>query len=212
VEDLTKLKIYEAAASDGPWGAPIEEVTDVGSYPDYIDHYTTALALSKVNWFTIIWEDSKGAETDRSNPIQGGADDLVSEIMDLVEERDHTLDTQVVRQETEFLLEQYYHIDPYTATEDSYMRKIGLARLVQARVMLNRIASSSSSSGWTAGLVSMKSGGSADKATVIWLLEEAAKGLGWNYARVAQMATMVIAGGMSSYENYISEPILIEVE
>lgn len=216
-EDLVKLRIFESVAAEGPWTNVIEEVTgvDLGTYPDYISQYTTNLAASKTNWFSIQWEDDKGAVTEISNPVQGGTSTLVGEIIALVGERDITLDDQVVRQETEFAIETYFGSDPYLATTDSYRVKVGLARLVQARSMMSTLATASgTNSGWTAGLVSMKSGTSASTSEnlIRWLLEEAANGLGLSVARVAQMAQMVIAGGLSTYNGNGTAPVLVEVE
>lgn len=222
-EDLTKLRIFEAASPAGPWITPIEILDLVAAgkvFPDYLSEYTTDDAANTTDWFAIQWEDAGGARTEISNAMQGGTTTMVGEIIDLVAERDHTLDEQTVRQETEFAIESYFGKDPYTVDTDTtnYRIRIGLARIVQARSMLNRLAATSSSgtsSGWTAGLVSMKSGSdsqSASEGLIRWLLQEAGNLLGWNYARVAQMATVVIAGGQSAYEIDYAEPILIGVE
>ena len=220
-QSLTKLLIYEAASADGPWGTPIEVVTEIGSYPDYISEYTTNDAVSRINWFAIQWEDAGGARTELSNPIQGGSSTFVGEIVSLVGERDHSLDEQVVRQEAEVAIEDYFGIDPYTvnAVNVNYRTKVGLAKLVQARSMLNNLilaASVGSSSGWTAGLVSMKSGTSegskASEALIRWLLSEAAGALRLNFSRIARMATPVIAGGMSEIVTADISRLMIEVE
>jgi hypothetical protein len=219
-EDLILLRIFEAPTAAGPFDVPIEEVdlaAEGAVYPDYISEYTTDLAVSTTNYFTVQFEDDKGALTDMSNPVQGGTGTFVGEIMDLVKERDHTLDEQTVRQEAEFAIETYFGIDPYTVVSatTSYRIRIGLARLVQARTMINRFAqvAGASASSWTAGLVSMKSStGSSDQALVKWLLEQAAEGLGLNYSRIAQMATMVIAGGLSAHQLGYAEAVLVAVE
>ena len=112
-EDLTKLRIFEATDAAGPWNE-IEVVTAIGEYPNYISSYTTNLATSNTNWFSIQWEDAKGAQTDQSNAIQGGTETLVGEIVDRVLVRDNTLDEQVVLAETEALIERYFGCDPYT--------------------------------------------------------------------------------------------------
>lgn len=222
-EDLTKLHIFEAASPAGPFITPIETVNLVTEgivFPDYISEYTTDQAANTTDWFAIQWEDEGGAKTEISNAMQGGTTTLVGEIIDLVNERDHTLDEQTVRQESEFAIESFFGKDPYTVDSETttYRIRIGLARVVQARAMLNRLAATSSSgsgSGWTAGLVSMKSSTDsqgASESLIRWLLQEAGNLLGWNYARVAQMATMTIAGGMSAYEIAFPEPILIAVD
>ena len=215
-EDLKYLKIYEEASPTGVWDTVIETVDlDAldAAYPEYISEYETNMALSATDWFAIQWIGRKGAVGGLSNPMQGGTSSLVGEIVELVGQRDSNLDAQVVRQETEFAIETYFGQDPYTATTDSYRIRVGLARLVQARTMLSDLAKGGgSNSGWTAGLVSMKSGTTGNEKLVRWLLEQAAIGLGMNYARIAQMATMVIAGGMSAYDVSVAVPVLVEVE
>jgi len=216
-EDLTKLRIFEATDAAGPWNE-IEVVTDIGSYPNYISSYTTNLATSAVNWFSIQWEDAKGAQTDQSNAIQGGTETLVGEIVDRVLVRDNTLDEQVVLAETEALLERYFRQDPYTVDPASvgYATKNSLAKMVQAKSMYSKVISSSSSSdSWTAGLVSMKaSSGSATQTLEIIdnLMAEAARELGVGVSIVAQMMEIPIAGGMSRIVSADISRLLIEVE
>ena len=214
-ENLDALLIYEAASADGPWVTPIETVTAIGSYPDYIDEYTTDQAASKVNCFAIQWRDSKGALTEISNPIQGGTTTLVGEVIQLVEQRDESLDPQVVRQEVETALEIYYGVDPYSlASEASYRIKNGLAKLAQARAMINPSRLVGSNTGWTAGLVSMKSGSDVETDTkmIQMLIDSVSVDLGLRRSRVAQMAEMVIAGGMSEIVSADISRLLIEVE
>jgi hypothetical protein len=216
-EDLTKLHIFESTDPAGPW-TEIEVVTAIGEYPNYISSYTTELASSAINWFSIQWEDSKGAKTDQSNSIQGGTETLVGEIVDRVLVRDGTLDEQVVLAETEALLERYFGQDPYTVDPNSvgYATKNSLAKMVQAKSMYSKfVTSSSTSGGWTAGLVSMKS--SSGDATAIMdvidaLMKEAARELGVGVSIVAQMMEIPIAGGMSRIVSADISRLLIEVE
>lgn len=217
--DLTKLRIYEGPDSTGPFNL-IEEITPVGGYPDYISEYTTTLAGSLANWFAIEWEDSKGARTDLSAAVQGGTTTFVGEIIALVMARDATLDPQVVQQEAEAAVETYFGTDPYTVTSSTvrFSVKVGLARLVQARSMLNSLitsASVSASSGWTSGLVSMKSGTDQAKQSeslIRYLLQAAAESLGFGIGRIAQMAVPTIAGGLSEIVTADISRLLIEVE
>lgn len=229
-ENLKSLHIFEAPDSSGPW-VEIEEVTGVaiGSFPDYIDEYTTQAATSGIDWFAIQWEDTGGAFTEMSNPIQGGTRSFVAEIIDLVTERDESLDAQVVRQETEVAVETYFGQDPYTVdgTNVNYTKKVGLARLVQARTLINAAvaqaastAAATSGAGWTAGLVSMKGSSSSEVAKtaavnsdlIKWLLEQASRQLGLNWSRIVQMAEIPIAGGLSEIVSADISRLQIEVE
>ncbi len=215
-KDLAALLIYEEVSAEGPFDTLIETAIEIGVYPDYISEYTTDQAVSNVNWFAIQWQDVKGARTEISNPIQGGSSSLVGEIVSLVGERDHTLDDQVVRQEVEFALESYFNTDPYalSMSNTNFRQRIGIARLVQARVMMSQVArSSGTTSGWTAGLVSMKSGDvSSNERLIGWLLKEAMLGLGLSTSRIAQMAELPIAGGLSRIVTADISRLLIEVE
>lgn len=216
-EELTTLRIFEATDKSGPW-TEIEAVTEIGTYPNYISSYTTNLASNAINWFSIQWEDAKGAKTDQSNAIQGGTETLVGEIVDRVLVRDGTLDEQVVLAETEALIERYFGVDPYTVDPNSvgYATKNSLAKMVQAKSMYSKVVTSSSTSGgWTAGLVSMKSS-SGDSTTsmdiIDSLMKEAARELGVGVSIVAQMMAIPIAGGFSQIVSADISRLLIEVE
>ena len=79
-DNIVKLHIYESSAQGGPF-SEIELVTEVGTWPNYIDHYTTANATALDDWFAIQWEDDKGAKSVLSSPVKGGTDYLVREVM-----------------------------------------------------------------------------------------------------------------------------------
>jgi hypothetical protein len=202
--DLTDLEIEESASKDGPWGAPIEIVTPVGTYPNYLSSYTTDQAAATTNWFRIRFKDSKGAYTPYSQPIKGGTDNVVSLLVDRVLLRDPNISEAVAQQEAEAVLQWYfkgvdpYGIDPATVT---YTQMSGLTLLTLARALLfdQLVGSTSSADGWTAGLVSIKSGStsSAGKADILELLKQANTLLGLNISVIAQMDEISIAGGQS---------------
>lgn len=215
-DDLEKLHIFEATSVNGPW-ALIETVDEIGSYPDYISNYTTELATNSINWFSIQWEDDKGAKTDQSNAIQGGTETLVGDIVSRVHVRDASLDEQVVLQETEAILERYFNTNPYTVPADSigYATKNSLAKIIHAKSMFTTVlVSTGSANSWTAGLVSMKS--STDTKSnldiIKYLMQEAARELGLGISIVAQMARLEIAGGFSEIVSADISRLLIEVE
>ena len=220
LEGFTKLNIYEADTAELAPGSKIETV--VVDPVDPISQYTTQQATGLNKWFSIQWEDASGGLSEMSNPIQGGTTTFIGEIIDLVRERDSSLDEQVVRQEAEAAIESFFGVDPYSIEFGSqrYAVKIGLARLVQARSLINGLVTttsvSSSNSGWTAGLVSMKSG-TADQvkqseSLIKWLLEQASLSLGLSGSRIAQMAVPVIAGGFSEVVTADISRLMIEVE
>jgi hypothetical protein len=218
-EDLTKLHIFESPNATGPW-TNIETVTAVGTYPNYISSYTTNLAASALSWFSIQWEDSKGAKTDQSNSIRGGTETLVGEIVDRVLVRDGTLDEQVVLAETEAIIERYFGTDPYTIDPSTvgYATKNSLAKIVQAKSMYSTlITSATTGDSWTAGLVSMKSSSGSSSGTnalavIDALMKEAARELGLGVSIVAQMANLQIAGGFSQIVSADISRLMIEVE
>ena len=158
-EGIVKLTIFEAPAALGPF-LSIEEVTEVGSYPTYINNYTTDLATSKTNWFAIQWEDSKGAVSPMSSAVQGGMSTLAGEIVDRVMLRDPNLNQNVVMQEALAVIELYFKQDPMTIplSEASYAELSGLTLLTMARCYIVSTATQTSTEDYTSGLVSQKSG------------------------------------------------------
>lgn len=217
-EELVKLYIYEAAAAGGPWTL-IETLTEIGDYPNYISDYTTTLAQDAIHWFSIQWEDAKGAKTTQSNPIQGGTSTYVGEIVDRVHVRDASLDEQVVLQETEAIVEQFFNKDPYTvpANATGYAVKNSIAKAVHAKCLYAVVLTTTTggASSWTAGLVSMKSSTDSTKQTlanVELMLKEASRELGMGVSVVAQMVGIEIAGGLSQIVSADISRLLIEVE
>lgn len=201
IPDLAKLYILEGPSATGPF-VSIETITSIGTYPGYIDHYTTALATSATDWFAIQWEDGVGAKTDISAPIQGGETTLVAEIVKRVRERDSGLSLQVIQQEAEGAIESYFGGDPYdpdlvdTAT---YGQKNGLTYMVLARALMSTVVASIAASlnvdQATIGLISFKSGTSTSSGTkttsfdsIQKLLDMANALLGLTGSRVLQIA------------------------
>lgn len=179
--DLTSLLIYESSTASGPF-VLIETVTPVGTYPDYITHYTTSFATSVSNYFAIEWEDSKGGRTAMSAAVQGGTELAIGMIVNRVLLRDPTLNSIVVEQEAEAVITSYFNVadahDPSispTAAELS-----ALTYMTLARAYIGAVISASSSDSYSAGLVSQKaSTSSGDKTKLIeWLLGQSARVLG----------------------------------
>jgi hypothetical protein len=196
--NLVKLHILEASSSAGPF-VNIDSTVEIGTYPDYISEFTTDLATQGNYWFAIQWEDSKGALSPVSEPVQGGTTTLISEIVNRVMLRRPSADELVVSQEAEAAIDDYFHTtNPDPALVPSRV-KSGLTYAVLARVQLSDIAAATSSSGasFTAGLVSMKSDSSntSNLSDVEAMLKLASRYLGMTYARVAQMCIPEIAHG-----------------
>lgn len=213
--NIVALRIYEGVTKDGPF-IQIERTTNVGVAPNYITRYTTNLATAIADWFTIQWEDSGGALSPMSQAIQGGTTTLVHRIIDRVLVRDSSLNERIVSQEAEGVIQTYYGdtVDPYNPTlKPNYRILSGLTLLTLARSKLQSIAASGNVSGWTAGLVSMKSGTAASSLKDIQaLIAEAGTMLGMRYSMVAQMAVPEIVRGLSQVVTADISRLLIEVE
>ena len=193
---LVALLIEEAIASTGPW-SQIEEVTPVGTYPEYISEYTTDDAAGLTNWFRIRWRDNKGAHTEYTQPIQGGTETLPSKIVDRVLLRDSTIKEGVALEEAEGVIEWYFNVDPYVidASTVKYNVLSGLTYLVMARAYMVELLSSADTESFTAGLVAMKSGSSTRSEKSIKSFVTWANGLlGTNYSVVAVMEPVEIPG------------------
>src|SRR4051794_40999802 len=87
VEDLVSLHILESTSATGPF-TEIQTVTSIGTYPAYIDHFTTTLATSALHWFAVQWENAGGVRTEVSAAIQGGTESLVWRIVSRARQRD----------------------------------------------------------------------------------------------------------------------------
>lgn len=196
VDDIVKLHVYEAPSVDGVF-TEIEVTADVGTYPNYIDRFTTVQAVSQTDWFAIAWEDAAGNISDLSIPVQAGTETLVGEIVDQVRFRQPSIQENVISLEALAAIEAVYPTeDPAVKLKDdvNYRTLSGLVLLTQARALM---ISQSSASQWTAGIVSMKS----DSGTTVSLdridrmLNQAASLLGLSYSVILQLAELPVAGG-----------------
>jgi len=191
VPDLTTLKIYEAAVKTGPYTV-IETVTPVGTQGSYISEYTTNVATSLTDWFAIEWLDSKGASFGVSQGVQGGVESLVSEIVDRIMLRDPSVNEGVAGQEAEAVVEQFYGTtDPLAMlkSDATAVELSGLTLLALVRSKIATISSSSTSTSYTAGLVSQSGGSGAETnfAALEKLLEQANAILGTSFSVILQM-------------------------
>jgi hypothetical protein len=173
IPDITKLLIYEASSSAGP-DTLIETVTPVGAYPTYLSRYTTTAATNALNWFSVDWEDSKGARVGRSTRMQGGTQTVISKLINRVMLRDASLSENIVAQEAEAVIFDYFDVaDPYDPALTATPRQLaGLTYLVQARSYIAAvITSSATSDSYTAGLISQKAGDTTVATNRIQLIQ-----------------------------------------
>jgi hypothetical protein len=164
--DVTTLVIWEAAAATGPW-TKIDETSAIGSFPTYVNYYTTTLAQDANNWFAISWKTSAGVESDISEPMQGGSDTLVGKVVDRVLQRDPSINAGIATQEAEVVIERYYLTDPYLVDPGvSYATLNGLVYLTLARCLFSKFVSTSTSqvNRVTIGLLTMQGGSSTASA------------------------------------------------
>jgi len=196
IPDLTKLHIYEAPAADGTFN-PIEEVTAIGEYPNYISYYTTELAIDDEDWFAIEWEDSKGALFGISQPVQGNTQTAVGRIVQYALLRDSSINEIIAAQEAEAVVELVMGTsDPLSVLSTSVTANqlSGMTLLTMARVYMMSVISSGSSESFTAGLVSMKSGNQRDLRGIEDIIKAANLLLNRNYSVVAVMESVEIPG------------------
>ena len=211
-DDIVKLHILESATATSTLNE-IEVVTDIGSAPNYINEYTTILAVNAADWFAIQWEDDKGALTEISDRIQGGTRTVVLDVIDRVLERSPGLAESIARHEAEATVEWYFHVDPYTVTEDEledgrkYTILQGLTHLVLARSMIVQLVQSAQLNvdSVTLGLVTMRSGSSSSSSSstitdkqIQDLIDLANKELGINTSVVLQLEEIVNYYGQST--------------
>ena len=208
--NLIKLHILESTSALGPW-SEIEVVTfPLGEPPT---DYTTNVAISATDWFSIQWEDNKGAFSDLSPAVQGGVDLLIHKVVKRVMERDSTLDRRVVVQEAEAVIESFFGSDPYSPTLTATYRQLsGLTYLVLARsaiatAVISSTSGSSNVASATLGLVSFRNeAGTASAVTkaqedVKALLDLANMYLGISTSFVMQLEEICTTYSLSSYDH-----------
>jgi hypothetical protein len=89
-------------------------------------------------------------------------------------QRGATAIESVVVQEAEAAAELYFGKNPYEVELPvSYAVLSGLTYLTLARSMIAEVALGGESSGWTAGLVSMKTDSGSNQKILEWLLDQA---------------------------------------
>jgi hypothetical protein len=208
IQSVIKLHVEEAPAKTGPF-SEIDSTTSVGLYPTYISWYTTQLATDLNYWFRIRWETSDGVFTPYSEALQGGTKTLVQEIVDRVLLRNPSLNENIVTQEAQAVVSEVMGTqDPNSVQveEATYVQLRGMTNMTLARSLIATYLATGggTNSGFTAGLVSIKSGTSgADPTKAIEaLLKSANNDLGKSYSLVLLMAA-VDPGGYGCYPSQL---------
>lgn len=218
--NLTIMRIYEAPAQGGPW-TEIEEVTPVGTYPDYISRYTTNMATSELSWFSIEWEDNKGAKSPLSNPIQVGQNSLAAEITSRAMLRNPNLNEMVVYQSAQGVIATIYGDVIPDPDDVPYDTLDGMTMLTMARTMIFDVATAAAAgnvSKFTAGLVSMETGSTSGSSTgdpfktVDALIKAANALLGVDYSVILFLKEIEIAGGLAGIVSWDQSRLLMEIE
>lgn len=214
--DIITLHVAEGDTGEGPF---VERAPHpAGTYPSYITKITITDATDAENWFRIRWENASGGFTPWSDPVPGGTTTYLGKLIERVMLRFPDSNENIVAQEAEQVLQDYLHVNPYLSASPLVKYRIwnGMALLVGARVQLVEFISNSAgqTSGWTSGLVSMKSGTSSSSSIegIDRLLKEAMRLLGLGAGIVAQMVVPEIAGGFSTIVTADISRLLIEVE
>jgi hypothetical protein len=189
-QGVVKLEIWESPDKDGTY-SKIEDVTEVGSYPDYITYFTTDNATAGNYWFRIRWQDSGGAYSDFSEPVQGGQTSLVKVLVDRTLLRNPMLDERVVAQTAEFIIQIVMGTDnPYDPELKPTPAQLeGMTLFCVGYSMMSSTASISSDESYTAGLISQKSGTTTKTGAQPWevFLDQAGILLGFSKSFVMQM-------------------------
>lgn len=210
---LTTLIIFESSEKEGVY-SEIERVTDVGTFPNYLDEYTTNKATAVEYWFAIQWEDSKGATTEVSAPVQGNSSTPVGDIVSRVELRDPSLTHAIVVQEAEAALERV--LPPGTDVYDpsislTYRQLRGLTNLTLAMCYMVSMAQTATGD-FTAGLVAMKSSDTAIKSrvdSIQRLVKSANSDLGLSFSMIAYLQELDIPGTLISNASQFDQSRLI---
>ncbi len=213
-EQVITLHVEEATSSAGPFAEV--QTFPAGTFPNYIDVAIVTNAASPTDWFRIRWEDSSGGLTPYSAPIQGGTSTVVGEVIDRVILRDPGVNHTIIGQEAEASVSWYYGVDdPYSilASEANPRILSGLTTLTLARVYTGQLITQSTSTKWTAGLVSMDSTASSSSAwnNIQKMLEIANRELGRNVSVVALMKEVSVAGGFKQLKSFDVSRALIEL-
>lgn len=225
--ELVALRIWEAAGKDDVY-AEIERVDAIGTYPNYISFYTTDQATSTIGWFRIQWEDSKGAVSELSEPRQGGADNLVAQIVERMLLRDPSINEAIAVQEAEAVISWYFNTsDPYSIEVSSVSPNVmsGLTLYAMARCYIFTFASTTSTamtdvSDYTAGLISQRSGstssakssGGSPLDAIDDLIAIANGMLGTSLSLVMVMEEVVVAGGFAQLVAIDQSRLIVEFE
>lgn len=210
--DLARLEIYEASTKTGSF-VKIEDISAIGTYPNYISSFTTDNATAADYWFAIDWFDAEGGHVGMSDPIQGGVLSILGEIVSRVMIRDATINENIVYDEARAVL--YAFLPAGTDIEDAPISMVnpaelsGLALLTQARCYLFDVSEGEEE--YTVGLVSQRLKNTRSLDFVKSLLKMAEAQLGLSYSAILQMAEVPVGAGSKVNGQVDISRLIVEV-
>lgn len=213
-DDIVTLHVEEAPTSSGTFTE--KQTFAAGAYPNYIDKVTVTNVTNPLDWFRVRWQDSGGAYTPYSAPIQGGTTTLVAQVQDRVILRNPLVNKIVAGQEAEATVSEYFMVDdPYSVDPAKGVPKVlsGLTLLTLARCYAIRLISGGTQQKWAAGLVSMDQGSTTNQSwdSIDRLIDLANKELGRNYSRIMLMEEITVGGGLRQLQSFDVSRAIIEL-
>lgn len=215
--DIVALHIYEAPAQNGPF-SEIERTTAVGTAPNYITRYVSALAVNAIDWFAIAWENSAGEVSPLSAAVMGGTSTLVGVIVQRMLLRDSSLDEAVAAQEAEAAISDYYNVvDTTTLDPSTISPKIlsGLTNLALARSYISKQITQTTGTKWAAGIVSMDTTNAVSTKSaeaIKALIDLANRDLGRNFSVILLIEEVAVAGGMKQLQGVDLSRSIYEIQ
>lgn len=177
-EGIVALLVFESVDPDAGYSL-VDTHTSVGTYPGYINSYTTQNAVNVNDWFAIAWQDAQGNITPISEPVRGNTTTLVGEIMDRVLLRSPDLDENIVYQETLAVISYVYGTDdPFSidVATVSELWKVELANLALVSTLyVVQVEHGTSAQSYTAGIISESSNSGSSIKDVLDNLERLEK-------------------------------------
>lgn len=213
-DDYTQLLVYESATQAGAPGALISTVAITSAaYPTYV----VVNATAENYWFSIKYVNAQGAPGPYSDPVQGGTYTLLATLVTRVMQRDLTIDENIVVQEAEAIIEEFFPtlkvwaVTPGQAT----LRQIsGMTLLLLARIyLMNFLTEASTDDSFTAGLVSLKSTSATkrDLASIKEIIALANSYLGLHYSVKLLLKEIEVGGGYKQLQGVDMTRLIYEV-
>jgi hypothetical protein len=195
--DVMTLHVEEAPAKVGVFVQI--QTFPAGAYPEYITRVTVTTANSLTDWFRIRWENTSGAFSPYSMPVQGGTSSVVAQVVDRMMLRDPTLNENIAVQEAEAVISFYFNVlDPYTVDPATVTpsQLSGLTMLALARCYVVNMLTVGQTQSYTAGLIQQNTGSvTKQQGNIDGLITMANRLLGISTSFVALIEEIAVAGG-----------------